>query len=73
MESKVFSESTCGTMSPDLEDQKRLSRGSICLSTESKGRIVVNQITTGGKEYSWQREQHMKDLSNKREQEHLKN
>lgn len=58
MERKVCSQSVCGTISPDLEGQRSLSR-SICLSTESKGRIRVNQIK-GGKEYSRQRGQHMK-------------
>lgn len=73
MEREVCSERAWGTVSRDSDDQKRLSRGTICLSPESKGRIGVNQITKGGKEYSRQREQLLEDLSDRREQARLKN
>lgn len=73
-ESKVCYENTWGTVNLNLEDQKRLQiRGSICLITESKGRVGINQVTKGRKEYSRHREYHTENLSDKGEQAHLKN
>lgn len=72
-ESKVCYESTWGTVNLDLKDQKRLQiRGNICLITEPKGRVGINQVTKRRKEYSRHREYYMENLSDKREQAHLK-
>lgn len=57
-----------------LEDQQKFQiRGCICLITESKEIVGINQVTKGGKEYSRWREQHMNNLSDTREWAHLKN
>lgn len=61
-----------GPCTRTLEHEKRLSRGGIRLSTENLGRVGVSQMTKEylskylSKEYSRQREQPVKVLSDKK-------
>lgn len=58
---------------PRLGESEKPFQKKYCLSTEANRRVKVNQITNGRKEYSRQREQHVKDISDKGEQAYQKN